>query len=435
MSLFEKILTIKGYPLAAAVKELQRLQSMGVDEFIHWQQNKAWAQARHHYDNNLFYKNLVGNIFPGKWEDLPVITKKDLQQPLSQLITKGVQLSGCHVGSTSGSTGQPFFYAKDKMSHAMTWAVIADRYSWHGLGFASKQARFYGIPKEFVANKKELFKDRLMNRIRFSVFDLSDAALSSFVGNFRKYRFHYVYGYTNALAVFARYLLRHNMVLKDICPTLKICICTSETCTPEDHKLLQAAFGLPNIREYGVSETCLTAFDAQDYWRLTEETLLTEVVDDNGRQLNNNNEGRLLSTSLYNAALPLIRYETGDIGTVMDRPDDSICRSLGSLSGRVNDLVFLPGGKKSAGLTFYYISRSVLENSGVLREFIIRQVAIDTFVFDIVANRDLTNDEIALLKQKVATYLTPGLNVVINRVPKIERPPSGKLKHFYSELK
>lgn len=433
MSLFEKILNIKGYPLAAAVKELCRLQSMGVDEFIHWQQNKAWAQARHHYDNNVFYKNLVGKTFPDRWEDLPIVTKQHLQQPLSQLITKGVQLSGCHVGSTSGSTGQPFFYAKDKMSHAMTWAVIADRYSWHGLHLASKQARFYGIPKEWIANKKELLKDRLMNRVRFSVFDLSDVVLSSFVETFRNNRFYYVYGYTTALVVFGRYLLQHSLTLKDVCPTIKVCICTSETCTPEDHKLLQAAFGIPNVREYGISETCLTAFDLQDSWRITEETLLTEVTDDNGLRLNNG-EGRILSTSLYNTALPMIRYETGDMGMIQERANDSIYRSLSSLSGRINDLVRLPDGKISAGLTFYYISRSVLEHSGVLREFIIRQVAIDTFVFDIVADRDLTEDEVALLKQKVAVYLTPGLNVVINRVEKIQRPPSGKLKHFYSEL-
>ena len=433
MSLFETILKLKGYPVDAARNELKRVQAMSMDEFTYWQQHQAWHQARYHYDNNVFYKSLVGKTFPDRWEDLPIVTKQHLQQPLSQLITKGVQLSGCHVGSTSGSTGQPFFYAKDKMAHAMTWAVIADRYSWYGLGFTSKQARFYGIPKEFVANKKEWFKDRLMNRIRFSVFDLSDAALSSFVDAFRKSRFHYVYGYTNALVVFSRHLLQHNLILKDICPTLKVCICTSETCTPEDNKLLQAAFGIPNIREYGISETCLTAFDAKDGWRITEETIFTEVTDENGLRLNNR-EGRILSTSLYNTALPMIRYETGDMGTIPERSNDSIYRSLSNLSGRVNDLVRLPGGKISAGLTFYYISRSVLEHSGVLREFIIRQVATDTFVFDIVADRDLTDDEVALLKQKVAVYLTPGLNVVINRVEKIERPPSGKLKHFYSEL-
>src|SRR5690606_37751712 len=125
-----------------------------------------------------------------------------------------------------------------------------------------KQARFYGIPKELLANKKEVFKDGFMNRQRFSVFDLSDKALDGFIKRFHHTGFNYVYGYTNSLVMFARYLLSKQLTLKEITPSLKICICTSETCTPEDHAILEQAFGVPAIREYGVSETCLTAFDA-----------------------------------------------------------------------------------------------------------------------------------------------------------------------------
>jgi phenylacetate-CoA ligase len=423
LSLFEKILQLKGYPFAQAKAELARLQSMSADEFINWQQEKAWQQVRFHHQHNPLYRKLAGNILPERWEDLPVVTKKDLQQPLDSIITKGVHLKNCHTGNTSGSTGTPFFYAKDKMAHAMTWAVIADRYSWYGLTLASGQARFYGIPKEFLANKIEMLKDRLMNRERFSVFDLSDKALEQFIYQFRNSRFDYIYGYTSALVMFARYLISRGITIKEICPSVNICISTSETAAPEDQEILIKGFGVPHIREYGLSETCITAFDAPDgNWKLTEETLLTEI-----------NEGKILSTSLYNTALPMIRYETGDVGTI-DNTRIGIYRSLRQLHGRTNDMIILPSGKKAAGLTFYYISRSVLETSGVLKEFIIRQTKRDQFIFDIVADRDLTTEERELVKQKISLYLEPGLDIILNRVKSIERPASGKLKHFYSEL-
>ncbi|MCB9044851.1 MAG: phenylacetate--CoA ligase family protein [Chitinophagales bacterium] len=424
MSLFEKILQLKGYPIGKAKADLIRLQSMSKDEFIHWQTEKAWQIAKLHFDNNALYKQLVGNIFPDRWEDLPVVTKKDLQLPLQQMLSSGIKLSDCHTGSTSGSSGTPFFYAKDKMAHAMTWAVIADRYSWYGIDLSSKQARFYGIPKELLANKKEVFKDGFMNRQRFSVFDLSDKALDGFIKRFQHNAFDYIYGYTNSLVTFARHLLSKGLTLKEITPTLKICISTSETCTPEDHTILEQAFGVPNIREYGISETCITAFDAPDgKWRLTEETLLTETLEDN----------RIISTSLYNMAMPMIRYETSDVG-IISNERAGIYRSLEQLSGRLNDTIVLPSGKKAAGLTFYYISRSVLEASGVLKEFIIRQTKLNEFVFDIVADRDLAKNEVDLVKEKITLYLEPDLNIIINRVSKIDRPLSGKLKHFYSEL-
>lgn len=425
MSLFEKILQLKGYPISTAKTDLTKLQSMSKDEFTHWQQDKAWQIAKFHFDNNPLYKKLVGNTFPDSWGDLPVVTKKDLQLPLAQMLSTGIKLSDCYTASTSGSSGTPFFYAKDKKAHAMTWAVIADRYSWYGINFASKQARFYGIPKELLANKKEIFKDGFMNRQRFSVFDLSDKALNGFIKRFRHTGFDYIYGYTNSLVMFARHLISKGLTLKEITPALKICISTSETCTPEDHAILELGFGVPNIREYGVSETCLTAFDAPDRkWRLTEETLYTEFLGD---------DNRIISTSLYNTAMPMIRYLTGDTG-IIEEERTGIYRTLKQLSGRVNDTIILPSGKKAAGLTFYYISRSVLEAHGILKEFIIRQTKINEFIFDIAADRDLTEDEIALVKQKITLYLEPDLNIIINRVSKIDRPASGKLKHFYSEL-
>lgn len=432
--MFEQILKIQHYPYQDAVVELKRLHSMSVDEFLHWQKEQSWQMAKFHYQHNPLYKQLVGSVFPDRWEDLPIVTKQHLQQPLQQIITRGVKLKNCHHGSTSGSTGVPFRYAKDKYAHAMTWAIIANRYGWYGLTLSSKQARFYGIPKEFLANRKERTKDRLMNRHRFSVFDMSAKAMDGFIHKFSKTNFAYVYGYTNSLVMFARHLTNKGLILKDITPSLNVTICTSETCTPEDRKILAQGFGVPIVREYGLSETCVTAFDKNADWLLTEETLFTEVVNNQNTATTDGAEGQLLSTSLYNKALPMIRYNTGDRG-VLTGERKEIYRVLGQLTGRTNDTIILPSGKEAAGLTFYYIARSVLEMTGVLQEFIVRQTETNKFVFDIVADRDLKDREKDLVREKVSLYLEPEIEILFNRVPAIERPESGKLKHFYSELK
>ncbi len=307
----------------------------------------------------------------------------------------------------------------------MTWALIADRYNWYGIGHNDLQARFYGMPKEASGKFKEQLKDVAMNRSRFSVFDLSDSILYQYTNRFKKQRFKYIYGYTNALVLFARYLLSKNIVLNTVCPSLSLCISTSEVATPEDHAILQSAFGVPHIREYGVSETCLTGFDHPNgNWLLTEETLMNET----------GGNGLLLSTSLFNKAIPMVRYETGDCVKLKEQLCLGKYHIIEQLQGRINDTIVLPGGRVAAGLTFYYISRSVLERTNCLKEFIIRQTGLQTFVFDIVSDRDLTADETIEIKNKTALYLGPGLEVVINRVPAIQRTQAGKLKNFYSEL-
>ena len=133
--------------------------------------------------------------------------------------------------------------------------------------------------------------------------------------------------------------------------------------------------------------------------------------------------------------MPFIRYNIGDIGSIRDKNKlNGKYKILDNLLGRENDMILLPSGKKSPGLTFYYISRSILESSGSLKEFIIRQTSKNTFIFDIVSDNDLSNKEIEKIKDKMDTYLEPGLKIIINRVELINRPKSGKIKHFFSEV-
>jgi hypothetical protein len=108
---------------------------------------------------------------------------------------------------------------------------------------------------------------------------------------------------------------------------------------------------------------------------------------------------------------------------------------LRGLEGRTNDTIRLPSGRTAAGLTFYYVSRSILEQAGVLREFVIRQTALDEFCFDVVSDAPLKEEEVRSIEEKMALYLEPGLKLRVQRLPAIERPPSGKRKHFFSELK
>ena len=125
-------------------------------------------------------KSFGENINPDVWDSVPIMTKHDLQQPLTARLSEGFTTSNVYVNKTSGSSGDPFIFAKDKFCHALTWAVIQNRFGWFDLSFnASKQARFYGIPLDKKGYYKERFKDSLSKRYRFSVFDLTNEAFET----------------------------------------------------------------------------------------------------------------------------------------------------------------------------------------------------------------------------------------------------------------
>lgn len=433
MSLLELSLKLKGFPLQKAENELQKIQSLNENEFMQWHLNKRWETVMYHFANNDFYRSRIGKKLPEKWEDIPVIVKSDFQNSDKKLISDSIPEKDLYTGYTSGSSGHPFSYAKDKFAHAMTWALIKNRYRDFGLTLNSRQARFYGIPFERLDYAKEKFKDFLSNRLRFPVFDLSDEKFEEFLKRFESSGFDYIYGYTNSIVLFARFIIRKNIVLKNICPDLKVCICTSENCTDEDKRIITKAFGIPAVNEYGTSEVDLIAFeDYNGNWKLSEENIFIEILDEEGNKLTKGGEGRIILTALHNKAMPFIRYEIGDKAIIEPGGDKIIIKTL---MGGVNDIVLLPSGKKSSGVTFYFITRDVLEGSGILREFIIKQVSIDRFVFEIVSDSDIPEKDKMTIQKKMDLYLEPGLSFEIKRVDKIERTKAGKMKHFHSYIK
>lgn len=427
MNRYEFVQHLQGLDVVAAKRVLEEEKKRSVEE-------RKRAIVEYHVSHNPMYKQKLGNDkAPDNFESLPIVQKSDFQKPLETIISDEYSLKDLYVGNTSGSSGHPFFYVKNKESHAIVHAIIERLYAEHGLAVCDKQARFYGIPMKGKSKYIELLKDFLLNRERFPIFDLSDEAMKRFVTRFRRKKFSYIYGYTSAIVLLSKYLIRNDLVLASICPSLRACIVTSEVCTAEDRKLIEKAMGLKVINEYGCSEAGMVAFeDKEGVWRLVEDDSYFEIVDAEGKVLSEDQEGRLLITNFSNKALPFIRYEVGDVGVISH---DEKGRYLKKLTGRVSDIIKLPSGKLAGGLSFYYISRSIMEGKAFIKEFIVRQTKLDTFEFDIVSDMPVTPDLEKELSKKMDEYLEPGLKIIINMVDHINRPASGKIKHFYSEIK
>lgn len=433
MNIFKLSMKILGFNIENSYITILDLQSLSEAKFMLWQNKKRWNMVNFHFLNNTTYKNKIGEKLPKKWENLPIMEKSDYQINLNEILSHGYTKKNTFIANTSGSSGHPFYYAKNKEAHAFTWALAKNRYKWHDINLDSKQARFYGIPLNNTSRYFEKIKDLLLNRIRFNVFDLSDESFGEYLRIFKKNKFKYLYGYATSLVLFARFLINKNIVLKDYCPSLMSCISTSEMLTIKDRKLLEKGFGIIIINEYGISEAGgITAFQNKTMdWCLSFESQYIEIVDQNNTNVPEGVDGDILITDLHNKAMPFIRYRVGDIGRLIKKGNKIY---LDQLIGRTNDNIILPNGKVSPGLTFYYIARSTLEKTEILKEFIIRQISIDTFIFDVVCERDLNQLEIKNIKKDMDTYLVPNLNLRINRVNKIRRPNSGKIKHFYSQV-
>lgn len=430
MNLFESSLKLKGFPIAKAKRDLKAIRQIPENEFKNYVETKREAIVKYHLKNTAFYRKLVGTSQP-KWEDLPIMTKSILQQPLENRLSNKFNKNSIYVNKTSGSSGTPFIFGKDKYCHALSWAKFIECYGLYGIDLnASLQARFYGIPLDSKAFFKERFKDFLGRRYRFPIFDLSDEKLEEILNHFQRKKFDYINGYTSVIVLFAKFLQRKNLILKKECPTLKCCIVTSEMLFEDDKKLLEKVLNIPVINEYGASECGLIAFtDKQHNFLVNSDDLFVEILDEKANPVPNGKAGRIVITSLYNKAHPIIRYDIGDVG-VLNKNSTYKQPILEKLLGRTNDFAKLPSGKVVPALTFYYITKTVITNNGNVKEFIIEQIKLNTFKIKYVASDELSAKDKEGVKRAIAEYLEKNLIVDFERLSQLERSPSGKLKQF-----
>jgi phenylacetate-CoA ligase len=154
--LFDLTLKLNGFPMKKAKAELQNILAIPEKNFSRFVEQKKAEIVHFHLNNNPFYRELVGTDTFANWSDLPILNKKNVQKPLKERLSFGHPEKSVYLNKTSGSSGHPFVFAKDKYCHALTWASNIYRFGWYGIDFnTSYQARFYGIPMDFIGNKKD----------------------------------------------------------------------------------------------------------------------------------------------------------------------------------------------------------------------------------------------------------------------------------------
>jgi len=430
---FKISLQLNKFPIQRAQKKLEEVKNIPEAEYEKYLYRQRNFLLDHHIQHNNFYRDFFEWDGYNEWKNVPIMNKSNLQQPLIQRLSDSYSRKNAYVGKTSGSSGHPFIFAKNKFAHALSWAGFQDRYSWYGIDLnTSLQARFYGIPLDFFGNVQERLKDRISLRRRFNIFDLSEQRMETFLKRFKKANFNYLNGYTSAILLFAKFLKDRRIVLKEMCPSLEICIVTSERLFENDKKLIEQVIGVPVINEYGASEVGLIAFEDKNHdWIVNAEDLYVEILDEQDRILPYGEEGRIVITALYNLAHPMIRYDIGDTGSLSSRstPKKPI---LENLVGRTSDIARLPNGKVVPGLTFYYVTKTIIEDAGKIREFVITQTNLDSFEIEYVSDLDLEPAQKKQILKAINIYVGKDLQVTFKRNESLKRTKNGKLKQFTS---
>ncbi len=157
----------------------------------------------------------------------------------------------------------------------------------------------------------------MANRIRVSAFDLSASKCAEEYQRIERFKPDYVYGYTSAIYGFAVICADLGLPLGQL--PLKAVICTAEKMYPHHRAALEQAFSCPVVDEYGSSENGVIAFQCRlGAMHMMSDHLAIEFVDAEGRPVAAGERGRIVITDLSSYAMPLVRYDIGDVGAASE---------------------------------------------------------------------------------------------------------------------
>ncbi len=325
---------------------------------------------------------------------------------------------------TSGSTGAPFRFVRDREMTAWMDAVMWAVYGWHGVRPGQRHARFWGRPLEPGAARRQRLVDGLLARRRLGAFDLDRASALRFLDGLRGFRPTYAYGYPSLMSRFVDHCEDAGVDASDL--GLGVVISTGELLPPETRSRLGAFFGCPVIDEYGCTEAGILAIECESGTpHAVPVAALAEVIDEAGRAAP---EGEVVVTDLFGRAGTLLRHRLYDSARV-SAPSACACgRTLPELrvaTGRLDSFILLPDGRTIYDAVLAYtVPRSVAR-------FRARQAALDRIEADLIP-RPAVDPERAVAECRAAwqARLGPDVHLELRVVDEIPPTAGGKLRYF-----
>jgi phenylacetate-CoA ligase len=217
-------------------------------------------------------------------------------------------------------------------------------------------------------------------------------------------------------------------------PRLKEIQTLSEVMSPSIRALANQAWGARVTDIYSAQEVGYIALQApgHPHYLAQSETMIVEVLDDQGRACAPGETGRIVITQLHNFAMPIIRYDIGDLGEVGPAcPAGRGLPVITAIGGRVRNLVCTPDGRK------YWpaVPIDVFQDVAPVRQFQLIQRSLELIEARMAVTRPLSADEEAQVLRLVQEGLGYPFEVRFTYLDELKRnPANGKFEEFRSEL-
>ncbi len=356
--------------------EFMRNNSKPIEE-LELQQNKGLKRLIDFcFDHIPYYQRLFKSLHLTKvdfnsinhLEQLPILTKDQIKNEPESFIPVNVKTNFIN-GSTGGSTGVPLKYRMSQECYCRSVALLYRGWWFAGYRPGDKLAVIAGAS---LVSNKETFKkkaqDFVLNFRHYSSYGMDSEILDRYLLHMNQCKPSFLRGYASSLYLLAKHVEENSIKLNF---HLKGIFSTAEVLSISQRKLIERVFRVKVFDNYGLNDGGVSAYECDEHngMHIDYERSILQTVNDDGKVVEGE-KGKIIATSLYNFAMPFIRYDTGDLGLIDTSP--CVCGNarplLKQIYGRTTDYLKLNNKVIGSPVLTVLMGKVDLENYQIMQK-------------------------------------------------------------------
>lgn len=410
---------------------LRSSQWHNVDWHKEYQSHELQKLIKFSIATTKFYRQLFQehDIYPAEivhTEDLsrlPIIQKEVLSARLKEFLPADFPEQRLIIKSTSGSTGAPFKFFQDYFA-VMREEAFAVRH-WENAGMKLGEPSVF--LRSYVPHNEHdtYYFDPVNNRHFFSAYHLDEKTFHFYCKKMLESRSRFIFGYPSSLEIFSDFL---NSAKRSM--HFEAAITGSEMLSLTARKKIEKALNTKVFDWYGLAEPTVTMGQCEKgSYHLFSEYGILELLDAKNNPITKDGElGRIVGTNFTNRALPLIRYDTGDLGVFVSGRcgcGRGLPVVVSSIQGRKDDLLIGANGQFLPSVNFYSL---FAELGGQVSRFQLVQNGLSNFKLKLVRGPEFCEQSVKQILEELNLRIGGRPRVYVETVDKIIPSKAGKVR-------
>ncbi|PLK42245.1 hypothetical protein C0V77_21770 [Emticicia sp. TH156] len=414
---------LKGSKIRKHYKEIESIYKSEPGS-VKQKNNRLFDLLTYATQNTAFYKDCVAQDL----STYPVLTKQSIMRNIEALFSREYAdiRESLKTMTTSGSTGTPLKVYQNVEKFRRNKADLLFFYKIGGYDIGD---RFYFMRTWTKLNRKPVLSRFFENLKEFNLINLDIEGANQFTES--------MVADTRPKVLLAYASTIHALMDKirnvNINWSIKAFFTGAEELPVNIKNQMQETFRCPVMSRYSNQECGILGqqpITGENFFRLNEGSYHFEFLkigsDENAEE---GEKARIVVTDLFNKAMPIIRYDTGDIGVF--RIDEEGKRILSEINGRYTDFLKTNDGKM---LSPHVITNLMWEYNHIVQfQFIQESLTAFKMILKCAGEEDIIT--IAKdLETKLRDIFGQKSVIEIIRADEIPSEKSGKRKYIISKV-